>query len=180
MDTKHLFAKVTSAFKESNTARTRVACPGIVVVAVSDDLLRLNRPLYVNQRARDLMAKICSRNNGVHLKNMLPLEVANLCFQLQKVLGSQELDADRKEFHLSQTIVTLDRELRIRGFCLPGASRIEQSRIVLVIEDRGPRSARFLHFPKVALSYQKGRRSGLSGLRWHWPESSAPKAIQEC
>ncbi|TLY18431.1 MAG: response regulator transcription factor [Nitrospirae bacterium] len=111
--------------------------PGIVVLSSTMQLLHMNR------QAADLSMQINKAENGKEYKKIahgvLPAALTELCAEILKVLQVRTEAKDWEQFEVKRLAGNPARPILLRGFGLPERGGIQQSRIVITMEEVGRR-----------------------------------------
>ena len=109
--------------------------PGIVVLSSTMQLLHMNR------QAADLSMQINKAENGKEYKKIahgvLPAALTELCAEILKVLQVRTEAKDWEQFEVKRLAGNPARPILLRGFGLPERGGIQQSRIVITMEEVG-------------------------------------------
>lgn len=109
--------------------------PGIVVLSSSLQLLHMNR------QAAELSTQINKAENGKEYKKIahgvLPAALTELCAEILKVLQVRTEAKDWEQFEVKRLAGNPARPILLRGFGLPERGGIQQSRIVITMEEVG-------------------------------------------
>jgi len=111
------------------------AGPGIVVLSSSMQLLHMNR------QAAELSTQINQAENGKENKKIahgvLPMAMTELCTEILKVLQVRTEAKDWEQFEVKRLAGDPAKPILLRGFGLPDRGGIQQSRIVITMEEVG-------------------------------------------
>jgi DNA-binding NarL/FixJ family response regulator len=109
------------------------AGPGILLLSSSMQLL------YRDRRTWELCAQINKAQNGKAANGVLPPAVAELCSEIMKTLQIRTEAKDWEHFRVKRIIGDPKRPVLLRGVGLPDRSGIQQSRILITMEEVGRR-----------------------------------------
>jgi DNA-binding CsgD family transcriptional regulator len=109
------------------------AGPGILLLSSSMQLL------YRDRRTWELCAQINKAQNGKAANGVLPTAVAELCSEIMKTLQVRTDAKDWEHFRVKRIIGDPKRPVLLRGVGLPDRSGIQQSRILITMEEVGRR-----------------------------------------
>jgi DNA-binding NarL/FixJ family response regulator len=133
-------ARKSTAPNESSSSDNHVesiaekrAGPGILLLSSSMQLL------YRDRRTWELCAQINKAQNGKTANGVLPPAVAELCSEIMKTLQVRTEAKDWEHFRVKRIIGDPKRPVLLRGVGLPDRSGIQQSRILITMEEVGRR-----------------------------------------
>jgi DNA-binding CsgD family transcriptional regulator len=109
------------------------AGPGILLLTSSMQLL------YRDRRTWELCGQINKAQNGKAANGVLPPAVAELCAEIMKTLQVRTEAKDWEHFRVKRIIGDPKRPVLLRGVGLPDRSGIQQSRILITMEEVGRR-----------------------------------------
>jgi DNA-binding NarL/FixJ family response regulator len=109
------------------------AGPGILLLSSTMQLL------YRDRRTWELCAQINKAQNGKTANGVLPPAVAELCSEIMKTLQIRTEAKDWEHFRVKRIIGDPKRPVLLRGVGLPDRSGIQQSRILITMEEVGRR-----------------------------------------
>ena len=125
------------ALDAGETIADQRAGPGIVVLSTSMQLLHMNR------QAADLSRQINQVEKGSPQGKMasgvLPAALTELSGEIVKALQVRTEAKDWEQFEVKSLAGDPDRPILLRGFGLPDPAGIQQSRIVVTMEEVGRR-----------------------------------------
>ena len=122
----------SSSYHVESIAEKR-AGPGILLLSSSMQLL------YRDRRTWELCAQINKAQNGKAANGVLPTAVAELCSEIMKTLQVRTDAKDWEHFRVKRIIGDPKRPVLLRGVGLPDRSGIQQSRILITMEEVGRR-----------------------------------------
>jgi DNA-binding CsgD family transcriptional regulator len=122
----------SSDFHIESIAEKR-AGPGILLLSSSMQLL------YRDRRTWELCAQINKTQNGKAANGVLPPAVAELADEIMKTLQIRTEAKDWENFRMKRIIGSAKRPILLRGVGLPDRSGIQQSRILMTMEEVGRR-----------------------------------------
>lgn len=124
-----------NSFDQVDTIADQRTGPGIVVLSSSMQLLHMNR------QAAELSTQINKAENGKEYKKIahgvLPAALTELCTEILKVLQVRTEAKDWEQFEVKRLAGNPARPILLRGFGLPERGGIQQSRIVITMEEVG-------------------------------------------
>lgn len=101
------------------------------------------RVLHVNQQAVEVAKYLPQEESEVANQNpwrgLFPRTVAEFGAELVRALKKCMEGKDKKQFEVTRLAGDGRRSVRLRGFVLPDARGIEQSRLVITLEEIGSR-----------------------------------------
>jgi DNA-binding CsgD family transcriptional regulator len=109
------------------------AGPGILLLTSSMQLL------YRDRRTWELCGQINKSQNGKSANGVLPPAVAELCAEIMKTLQVRTEAKDWEHFRVKRIIGDPKRPVLLRGVGLPDRGGIQQSRILITMEEVGRR-----------------------------------------
>lgn len=109
------------------------AGPGILLLSSSMQLL------YRDRRTWELCGQINKAQAGKAASGVLPPAVADLCAEIRKTLQVRTEAKDWEHFRVKRIIGDPKRPVLLRGLGLPDRNGIEQSRILITMEEVGRR-----------------------------------------
>jgi DNA-binding CsgD family transcriptional regulator len=109
------------------------AGPGILLLSSSMQLM------YRDRRTWELCAQINKAQNGKAANGVLPPAVAELCSEIMKTLQVRTDAKDWEHFRVKRIIGDPKRPVLLRGVGLPDKTSIQQSRILITMEEVGRR-----------------------------------------
>ena len=121
--------ETSSAFTES-IAEQRAGA-GIFILSTSGHLL------YTDRRAWELFAEL-DKSGGKTAKT-LPAPVQELCSEINKLLQVRTEPKDWEQFRLKRVLEIAGRQVLLSGLGLPDRLGLEQSRILVTVEEIGRR-----------------------------------------
>ena len=110
--------------------------PGILLLSVSLQLL------YMNQRAWELSRKMMQALNGKTARGVLPTVVTALCAEVVTALQVKTNAKDWEQAQLRCVVSVTKPPVLLRAFGLPDRGGLQQSRILMLLEEVSPRKAR--------------------------------------
>ena len=122
--------ETSSALTESIADKRAGA--GILILSPSGHLL------YTDRRAWELFAEL--EISGDRTARTLPLPVQQLCSEISKLLQVRTEAKDWEQFRLKRVLETPGRQLLLSGLGLPDRLGLQQSRILITVEEIGRRS----------------------------------------
>ena len=122
--------EVSSAFTESIAEKR--AGPGILILSTSGHLL------YKDRRAWELCAALDLSGGEVSLKT-LPLPVQELCGEINKLLQVRTDAKDWEQFRVKRVFEVSGQQVLLSGLGLPDRHGLQQSRILITVEEIGRR-----------------------------------------
>ena len=108
--------------------------PGVLVLSTSLQLL------YMNQRARDLSQHINWSEHGRVAMWILPQLVSELCDEIVPALKIRIQLKDWDQVEVKRMTNDVDRPILVRGLGLPGQSGLQDSRVLIFMEEVGRRT----------------------------------------
>jgi DNA-binding CsgD family transcriptional regulator len=129
----------TSAAYTESIAEKR-AGPGILILSTSGHLL------YKDRRVWELCGAL-DQNGDTTLK-MLPLAIQEVCAEINKLLLVRTDVKDWEQFRVKRVFETSGRRLLLSGLGLPDRHELQQSRVLITVEEIGRR-------PGPAVEYLK-------------------------
>ena len=138
-DLKVLDDEVSSAFTESIAEKR--AGPGILILSTSGHLL------YKDRRAWELCAALDLSGGEVSLKT-LPLPVQELCGEINKLLQVRTDAKDWEQFRVKRVFEVSGQQLLLSGLGLPDRHGLQQSRILITVEEIGRRPGPSIEYLK--------------------------------
>jgi DNA-binding CsgD family transcriptional regulator len=130
-----------SSCDQLDTIADQRAGPGIVVLSSSLQLLHMNR------QAAELSTQINqaetideNKDNKKVAHGVLPVALTELCGEILKVLQIRTEAKDWEQFEVKRLAGDPARPVLLRGFGLPDPGGIQQSRIVITMEEVGRRA----------------------------------------
>ncbi len=121
--------QASTAHTES-IAERRVG-PGILILSTSGHLL------YKDRRVWELCGAL--DKNGDTSPKMLPLAIQEVCAEINKLLLVRTDAKDWEQFRIKRIIDTSGRQLLLSGLGLPDRHGLEQSRVLITVEEIGRR-----------------------------------------
>jgi DNA-binding CsgD family transcriptional regulator len=106
--------------------------PGILILTSSTQLL------YKDRRAWELCAEISNRAGGM-ANAVLPTQVVELCGEVAKLLQIWTDAKDWEQIRIKRVIGNPDRPILLCGIGIPDRHGLQQSRILLTLEEIGRR-----------------------------------------
>ena len=131
--------EVSSAFTESIAEKR--AGPGILILSTS------GRLLYKDRRAWELCAALDVSGGEVSLKT-LPLPVQELCGEINKLLQVRTDAKDWEQFRVKRVFEVSGQQLLLSGLGLPDRHGLQQSRILITVEEIGRRPGPSIEYLK--------------------------------
>jgi len=131
--------EVSSAFTESIAEKR--AGPGILILSTSGHLL------YKDHRAWELCAALDLSGGEVSLKT-LPLPVQELCGEINKLLQVRTDAKDWEQFRVKRVFEVSGQQLLLSGLGLPDRHGLQQSRILITVEEIGRRPGPSIEYLK--------------------------------
>ncbi len=123
----------TSSDTHVESIAEKRAGPGILLLSSTMQLL------YRDRRTWELCAQINKAQNGKTANGVLPPAVAELCAEIMKTLQIRTEAKDWEHFRVKRIIGDPKRPVLLRGVGLPDRSGIQQSRILITMEEVGRR-----------------------------------------
>lgn len=111
--------------------------PGIVVLSTSMQLLHMNRQASDLSKLINEAEKI--NNTGMNASGVLPKALTELCGEIVKALQIRTEAKDWEQFEVKALAGDQNKPILLRGFGLPDQAGIQQSRIVVTMEEVGRR-----------------------------------------
>ncbi len=111
--------------------------PGIVVLSTSMQLLHMNRQASDLSKLINEAEKI--NNTGMIASGVLPKALTELCGEIVKALQIRTEAKDWEQFEVKALAGDQNKPILLRGFGLPDQAGIQQSRIVVTMEEVGRR-----------------------------------------
>lgn len=111
--------------------------PGIVVLSTSMQLLHMNRQASDLSKLINEAEKI--NNTGMIASGVLPKALTELCGEIVKALQIRTEAKDWEQFEVKALAGDQNKPILLRGFGLPDQAGIQQSRIVVTLEEVGRR-----------------------------------------
>jgi DNA-binding CsgD family transcriptional regulator len=130
--------QASAAYTESIAEKR--AGPGILILTTSGHLL------YKDRRVWELCGAL-DENSDTTLK-MLPLPIQEVCTEINKLLLVRTDAKDWEQFRVKRVFETSGRRLLLSGLGLPDRHGLQQSRILITVEEIGRR-------PRPAAEYLK-------------------------
>jgi len=109
------------------------AGPGILLLTSSMQLL------YRDRRTWELCGQINKLHNGTTAQGVLPPAGAEVCAEIMQTLKIRTDAKDWEHFRVKRIIGDAKRPILLRGLGLPDRSGIQQSRILITMEEVGRR-----------------------------------------
>jgi DNA-binding CsgD family transcriptional regulator len=106
--------------------------PGILILSSSSQLL------YKDRRAWELCAEISNRAGGM-ANAALPSQVVELCNEVTKLLHIWTDAKDWEQIRIKRVIGNPDRPILLCGLGIPDRHGLQQSRILITLEEIGRR-----------------------------------------
>ncbi len=151
------------------------AGPGIVVLSTAMQLLHMNR------QAADLSMKINqaekSSKQGKVASGVLPVALTELCGEIVKALRVRTEAKDWEQFEVKALAGDPDRPILLRGFGLPDQGGIEQSRIVITMEEVGRRQKATTERAKEKFHLTEREHSVIEHLAKGWTNKEIANAL---
>ncbi|HEY3197097.1 MAG TPA: helix-turn-helix transcriptional regulator [Nitrospirales bacterium] len=138
-DFKVLDDEVSSAFTESIAEKR--AGPGILILSTSGHLL------YKDRRAWQLCAALDPSGEEESVKT-LPLPVQELCGEINKLLQVRTDAKDWEQFRVKRVFEVSGQQLLLSGLGLPDRHGLQQSRILITVEEIGRRPGPSIEYLK--------------------------------
>ena len=113
------------------------AGPGIVVLSTSMQLLHMNRQASDLSKLINEAEKV--NNTGMVASGVLPKALTELCGEIVKALHIRTEAKDWEQFEVKTLAGDQNKPILLRGFGLPDQAGIQQSRIVVTMEEVGRR-----------------------------------------
>ena len=107
--------------------------PGILMLTSSMQML------YRDRRSWELCAQINRYHNGKSATGVLPPVVADLCAEIMKALRERTDAKDWEHFRLKRVIGDPNHPVLLCGLGLPDRNGIQDSRILIIMEEVGRR-----------------------------------------
>jgi DNA-binding CsgD family transcriptional regulator len=107
------------------------AGPGILILSTSGHLL------YKDRRAWELCAEL---DQSAEKAKTLPVPIQDLCSQINNALQVRTDAKDWEQFRVKQVFETGGRQLLFSGLGLPDRHGLQQSRILITVEEIGRRA----------------------------------------
>ena len=149
--------------------------PGIVVLSSSMQLLHMNR------QAAELSTQINKAENGKEYKKIahgvLPAALTELCAEILKVLQVRTEAKDWEQFEVKRLAGNPARPILLRGFGLPERGGIQQSRIVITMEEVGRRQHAGTEQAKERFQLTDREQSVIEHLAKGWTNKEIANAL---
>jgi DNA-binding CsgD family transcriptional regulator len=129
----------SSAFMESIAEKR--AGPGILILSTSGHLL------YKDRRAWELCAAL-DPSGGEEAIKTLPLPIQELCGEINKLLAVRTEAKDWEQFRVKRVFEISGRQLLLSGLGLPDRHGLQQSRILITVEEIGRRPGPSIEYLK--------------------------------
>ena len=129
-DDPNMFSDETSLALTESIAEQRAGA-GIFILNTSGHLL------YTDRRAWELLAEV--DKNGAKTAKTLPAPVQELYREINKLLQVRTEPKDWEQFRLKRVLEIAGRQLLLSGLGLPDRLGLEQSRILVTVEEIGRR-----------------------------------------
>ncbi|HEX9155152.1 MAG TPA: hypothetical protein VF819_06275 [Nitrospira sp.] len=110
-------------------ATRRQADSGIMVLSSSCKVL------YANKASHHFFRRLNRRENGHSTDGAFPVSVADLLDKILKSLEARTANRDRVRLQVKRLVVEQDQQVLVQGFGIPDRLDIQQSRIVLTIQE---------------------------------------------
>ncbi len=151
------------------------AGPGIVVLSTSMQLLHMNR------QAGDLSIKINeAEKNSQERKaatGVLPEALTGLCGEIVKALHVRTEAKDWEQFEVKALAGDPERPILLRGFGLPDKGGVQQSRIVVTMEEVGRRQKPTTELAKERFHLTDREHSVIEHLTKGWTNKEIANAL---
>lgn len=151
------------------------AGPGIVVLSTTMQLLHMNR------QAADLSRKINQAENGNQdgksASGVLPTALTELCGEIVKALHVRTEAKDWEQFEVKSLAGDPEHPILLRGFGLPDQDGIEQSRIVVTMEEVGRRKRATTEQAKERFQLTEREHSVVEHLAKGWTNKEIANAL---
>lgn len=105
--------------------------PGVLVL---NTMLQL---LHIDPRAQELGRRITRNQHGTTAIGVIPPVVMEFCIEVRKTLQQRTAAKDWEQFQIRQLAGSIQHPILLRGFGLPDRSGIDQSRILVMMEELG-------------------------------------------
>jgi DNA-binding CsgD family transcriptional regulator len=128
-----------SAFMESIAEKR--AGPGILILSTSGHLL------YKDRRAWELCVAL-DPSGGEETIKTLPIPIQELCGEINKMLAVRTEAKDWEQFRVKRVFEISGRQLLLSGLGLPDRHGLQQSRILITVEEIGRRPGPSIEYLK--------------------------------
>jgi DNA-binding CsgD family transcriptional regulator len=126
-----------AAYDISESIVERRAGPGILILGCTSQLL------YKDRRAWELCAEL-NKDVGKSPNGVLPSPIVELCSEIAKLLQVWTDAKDWEQIRIKRVIGNSERPILLSGLGLPDRHGVEQSRILITMEEIGRRQGAIL------------------------------------
>jgi DNA-binding CsgD family transcriptional regulator len=126
-------AQRTVAWDPLDSIADKRAGPGILMLTSAMHML------YRDHRSWELCGQINRYHNGKAVNGVLPSEVADLCAEIMKGLKERAAAKDWEHFRIKRAIGDPNQPVLLCGVGLPDPHNIQDSRILVIMEEIGRR-----------------------------------------
>jgi DNA-binding CsgD family transcriptional regulator len=126
-----------SSFDLTESIVEKRAGPGILILSTATQLL------YKDRRAWEMCAGI-NRSVGKTANGVLPAAIVELCGEINKLLQIWTDAKDWEQIRIKRVIGNPDRPILLCGLGLPDRHSLQQSRILITMEEIGRRQGAIL------------------------------------
>jgi DNA-binding CsgD family transcriptional regulator len=121
-----------SSYQLTESIVEKRAGPGILILTSSSQLL------YKDRRAWELCAEM-NKGTGKTASGVLPPPIAELCTEINKLLQIWTDAKDWEQIRIKRVIGSPERPILLSGLGLPDRHGLQQSRILITMEEIGRR-----------------------------------------
>jgi DNA-binding CsgD family transcriptional regulator len=120
-----------AGYEDADGVAAKHTGPGILILSTS------GRFLYKDRRAWELCSQLPASVGGDH--GTLPEVIEEMCAQITKLLQVWTHTKDWEEYRVKRYVGEADRGMLLSGLGLPDRYGLQEARILITIEEIGPR-----------------------------------------
>ncbi len=151
------------------------AGPGIVVLSTSMQLLHMNRQAAM--LARHINQNEKGNHEGRSASGVLPASLTELCGEIVKALHVRTEAKDWEQFEVKALAGDPNRPILLRGFGLPDRAGIQQSRIVVTMEEVGRKQTATTEQAKERFQLTEREHAVVEHLAKGWTNKEIANAL---
>ncbi len=151
------------------------AGPGIVVLSTSMQLLHMNRQAAILGRHINQAEK--GNPDGKFATGVLPAALTELCNEIVKALHVRTEAKDWEQFEVKALAGDPNRPILLRGFGLPDRGGIQQSRIVVTMEEVGRKQTATTEQAKERFQLTEREHAVVEHLTKGWTNKEIANAL---
>src|SRR5262245_17660397 len=160
----------------SETLADQRACPGIVVLSASMQLLHMNR--QASELAKQINVAEHGGANARTAHGVLPAALTELCGEIIKALHVRTEAKDWEQFEIKRVTGNPDQPVLLRGFGLPDRGGVQYARLVVTLEELARRQQLNTDQAKEKFQLTNREQSVVEHLAKGWTNKEIDNALQ--